>query len=184
MIQSGIAQLRERLRFSSEDFSFLTDRPGILLAGVFGLMLFILMLFWNVRQAVVRTERNVAGRQTLYTEVSSLAAQVKKAGAGHRQNGSEKQVGQIDSLLSWLEQQVRAAALDDKVSQISPVLGKDTEMFRQRALLKLDAVAMTEAIKFIDLVEKTSGIQIVSGDIRRRNETDGGISLSLELGLL
>jgi hypothetical protein len=184
MEQAGISQLWERLRRIPGDFSFPADRPVFLLAVAAGLAMLVGLLYWNTLQAVSRMEKNVASRQVLYADLAGLADQVKSAGNRQRKTGVDDSDKQIDSLLAWLEKQVRAAALEDKVRQISPVIGKDLEMFRERASLKLDAVAMTEAIKFIDLIEKAPGTQIISSDIRRQSESAGGISLTLELGLL
>ncbi|MBF0147680.1 MAG: hypothetical protein HQL84_15920 [Magnetococcales bacterium] len=157
--------------------------------GVILVLLVVLLTaqgtMWIAR-AAERWEEKARSQEVLRHEVATLVMQWKASRKpdGLRQGnpGAER----IVSLLPWLEQEILALQLTDKMQQISPVAipPPEEKVFREKANLQFKDLPMATVVRFLYRLESTGRIRIIRADIERAGQGMPGVHLSCEVGLL
>ena len=164
----------------------LNTRQRNLAIGTLGVVI-VAVIILGVRpalDAVGSLERRVISQEQLRDDTVALAAKLQQV--RQRTDASIASSGgtTISSLLAWLEKQASERQLSNNVRQISPLTVNDDDVFRQRASLRLESIGMDNLLRFLEVLEASPSVRIVSGDLRRQDDREGGVSFSLEVGLL
>ncbi|MBF0426029.1 MAG: hypothetical protein HQL66_09475 [Magnetococcales bacterium] len=150
---------------------------GVLLPGLAGIWL---------DHAVGRWVAKAKAQEMTRHEVAALVTELQTIGTAGKTQPGHAEAEPIASLLPWLEKEMAALKLSDRMQQISPVAVKDADakVYREKAELHLKALDMEKVIRLLDRLESVPGIRVTRGDIRRAENNLPGVMLSCEVGLL
>lgn len=137
-------------------------------------------------RAVKELETTARAQQEEFSQVNELAAKLKAAAGARATSPRAGDSGQkIDSLPSWLEREIKIAGLGGSLKQISPKTGQgsDPDIFRERAVIRLENLTMATLLGFLDRLDQTTAIKLIEADIRRASDTAEGVVFSGQIGL-
>lgn len=181
MLNSGI----KNIRITSVLLNAIREggREELLYPLVIVLIIVCALVWLFLGQASRHLNSRLITLQHKERQVNILARQVIKRDArrGHRANNQSRQT--IDSLLGWLERQVGSSGLTGHLAQISPVAVEDGESYREKAALSLKNISMARLLPFIDRLEKAAQIRIIRTDIKRQNDSTGGVYFNCVIAL-
>ncbi len=148
------------------------------------MLIIVCALVWLfLGQASRHLNSRLTTLQNKERQVNILARQVLEQNdrKGHRPKNQSRQT--IVSLLGWLERQVGSFGLTDHLTQISPVAIEDGESYREKASLSLKNISMARLLPFIDRLEKARQLRIIRTDIKRQNDSVGGVDFNCQIAL-
>lgn len=158
-------------------------RFGLFIAASVLLLLLVFQLVTQTGVFVSRMEAKAEKQEQLFQEVTLLSARIQGSKSASRQKAGKNA---ITSLLPWLEKETARANFAGHVREIAPVSlqSADSGLFREKATLGVGEISMARALRFLHQLEVVTEIRIVRGDIKRSEKDVGGVTLSMEIGLL
>ncbi len=175
----------KNIRFTPVLLNVIRDggREELLYPLVIMLIIVCALVWLFLGQASRHLNSRLITLQRKERQINILARQVIEQNdkRGHRSKNQNRQT--IASLLGWLERQVDSSGLTGHLVQISPVAVEDGESYREKAILSLKNISMARLLPFIDRLEKAAQIRIIRTDIKRQNDSTGGVDLNCLVAL-
>lgn len=144
----------------------------------------LVVLFLSVdsaRSTIEALEKKVDQQHTQQLKIENLVLEISKAKERSREK-QQKRKSKIKSLLTWLEREIAREGIKGNLQQISPVSTRASELYREKASLKLTGLAMKQAVILLNTIEKIDGLEVVRGDLTRLPASQGGVMLVVEIG--
>lgn len=156
---------------------------GLFIASALLLLLLVFELVTQTGAFIDRLEAKAEKKERVFQEVVALSARIQGVTNASREKTSENVIA---SLLPWLEKETARANFAGHVREIAPVAlqSVDSGLFREKATLRVGEITMKSALRFFDQLEAVASIRIVRGDLKRSEKEEGGVTISMEIGLL
>jgi len=155
------------------------NKRALLIGGILlGCFILIQYIWLPTINKINSTEKSIARKKQELPRTETLATEIKKA-----QQAAPKKAGkdEINSLLPWLERQVKQQNLNQYVEKSRGLRTKDSS-FREKAEFGLVGISMTQLMPLLDMFAKSPELVIVSSVIKQHRK--GGLQFSAELGLM